>query len=152
MTESPVVQPARLVSAAELRAHMAELEAEKQKLLEAKRSKAENAMQSFAEQFARSHLTEEEMAEMRRKIRHAVDNGLFEVMLLRFPSALCTDKGRAVNNALPNWPDTLPGKARDLYEAWDQWARPAGYHLRAYIIDFPGGMPGDVGMFVNWAE
>ncbi len=145
-------QPQAPVSAADLRAHMAELEMEKLRLLEEKRHKAEGAMHAFAREFCHSHLTEEEIDEMRKKVRHAVDNGLFEVMVMRFPSSLCSDKGRAVNNGLPNWPDTLPGKARQLYEGWEARAKPLGYNLRAYIVDFPNGMPGDVGMFINWAE
>lgn len=140
-----------VVTAAELRARMAELEAEKQRLLDDKRGKAERAMNDFAQEFVNSHLTQDEIDEVRKKIRHAVDNGLFEVMVMRFPSTLCTDKGRAINNALDNWPETLPGKARDLYETWLERAKPRGYHLRAYIVDFPNGMPGDVGMFINWA-
>ncbi|WP_171060671.1 histidine kinase [Poseidonocella sp. HB161398] len=138
-------------TAAELRGYMAELEAEKQKLLDMKRSKAENAMRDVAEEFTRGHLTHEELEEVRRKIRHAVDHGMFEVMVMRFPSSLCSDKGRAVNNALPNWPETLPRKAHELYLTWEKVAKPAGYHLRAYILDFPNGMPGDVGIFLNWA-
>jgi hypothetical protein len=27
---------------------------------------------------------------------------------------------------------------------------PQGYKLRAQIMDFPGGMPGDVGIFLRW--
>jgi hypothetical protein len=28
--------------------------------------------------------------------------------------------------------------------------RPLGYKLRVQIIDFPGGMPGDVGITLKW--
>jgi hypothetical protein len=28
--------------------------------------------------------------------------------------------------------------------------RPLGYKLHAEIISFPGGMPGEVGMFLKW--
>ena len=140
-----------LLTAAELRAHMAEVEAEHQRALEAKQSKTRAAMDVFADEFLHQHLSPEEIADMRKKIHHAVDHGLFEVMVMRFPASLCTDHGRAINSAEEMWPETLTGKARDLYEAWQEKARPAGYHLKAYIIDFPDGVPGDVGMFINWA-
>ncbi|WP_145962857.1 histidine kinase [Mangrovicoccus ximenensis] len=151
MTTAAQPHGTKVITASELRAQMAELEAEKQALLERKRAKAEGSMRDIAEEFTRGHLSKEELDEVRRKIRHAVDHGMFEVMVMRFPSSLCTDKGRAINNALPNWPETLPLKAHELYGAWERLAKPAGYHLRAYIIDFPNGMPGDVGLFLNWA-
>jgi hypothetical protein len=28
--------------------------------------------------------------------------------------------------------------------------RPRGYKLKVQIVDFPNGMPGDVGMFLTW--
>ncbi|MGB0661469.1 MAG: hypothetical protein ACPGNV_14995 [Mangrovicoccus sp.] len=145
--ERPILQ-----SAAELRQHMADLQAEKARLLQAKRHKAEEAARSFADDFVHNSLSEDERQEVLAKIRHAVDNGQLEVLVMRFPSRLCSDQGRAINNNLDNWPETLPGKARDLYEAWLERGKPAGYRLRVMIIDFPGGMPGDVGMFINWAE
>src|SRR5262245_51231362 len=37
-------------------------------------------------------------------IRRAVSSGLTEVEVLRFPNALCTDHGRAINNGMePGW-------------------------------------------------
>ena len=140
------------VSAAELRQHIAELEAEKMRLLAEKRAKAHEAMEKMARDFVHQHLDDEEMAELRNKVTHAVDNGQMEVMVMRFPSRLCSDKGRATNNALENWPETLPGKAADLYTLWKERGQPAGYKLRAMIVDYPGGMPGDVGLFLNWSE
>lgn len=140
------------ISASELRQHIAELESEKMRLLAEKRAKADAAMDRMARDFVHQHLDEDELAELRTKVKHAVDNGQMEVMVMRFPSRLCSDKGRAINNALENWPTTLPGKAADLYALWEERARPAGYKLRAMIVDYPGGMPGDVGLILNWSE
>jgi len=25
-----------------------------------------------------------------------------------------------------------------------------GYKMRAEVLDFPGGMPGDIGLFIGW--
>ncbi len=70
---------------------------------------------------------------------------------MRFPVALCSDHGRAINNGDADWPDSLTGRPRQAYEFWRDHVRPAGYRLKAMIIEWPGGMPGDVGMFLSWA-
>jgi hypothetical protein len=72
------------------------------------------------------------------------------VMIYAFPSDLCTDGGRAINNVLPNWPDTLQGKAREIHDLFERAGKPLGYRFRAIVINFPGGVPGDVGFFVSW--
>ena len=68
-------------------------------------------------------------------------------MALRFPSDWCTDKGRAINNFEPK---TLTGFAKRAYDYYEKELRPAGYRVRAQILDFPGGLPGDVGIFLSW--
>ena len=41
-----------------------------------------------------------------------------EAMVYSFPSDLCTDSGRAINSADPQWPETLQGKAKQFYDAF----------------------------------
>ncbi|MGE4371767.1 MAG: hypothetical protein AB7E29_02520 [Xanthobacter sp.] len=84
------------------------------------------------------------------KMRLAAERGESEIMVMRFPNALCTDKGRAINNAEPTWPETLVGRPRQAYEMWRDHLRDAHFKLKAMIIDWPNGMPGDVGMFISW--
>ncbi len=36
-------------------------------------------------------------------------------MVLRFPSQLCSEGGRAVNAPWADWPDTLRGEAAEMY-------------------------------------
>jgi hypothetical protein len=84
-------------------------------------------------------------------IERAVANGLTEVQVYRFPNTLCTDHGRAINQQEPGWETTLTGLPKEMYEFWDRQLRPLGYKLRVQIIDFPGGMPGDVGITLKWA-
>jgi hypothetical protein len=71
---------------------------------------------------------------------------------MRFPNALCTDKGRAINNLEAGWPEKLVGRPRQAYEFWCDQLRPAGYRLGAMIVDRPGGLPGDVGFYLAWGE
>jgi hypothetical protein len=84
-------------------------------------------------------------------VERAVANGLTEVQVYRFPNTLCTDHGRAINQQEPGWESTLTGLPKEMYEFWDRQLRPRGYKLRVQIIDFPGGVPGDVGITLKWA-
>jgi hypothetical protein len=121
----------------------------------AKREKAQAEQQKrlhdFTDSFLHDHIGEEERELIRKLVINAVNNGKFEAMVYSFPSDLCTDSGRAINNRLPHWPETLQGKAKELYERYEEVAKPQGFRLKATIINFPDGMPGDVGFFLNWA-
>jgi hypothetical protein len=83
-------------------------------------------------------------------VERAVANGLTEVQVYRFPNALCTDHGRAINQQEPGWETTLTGLPKEMYEFWDRQLRPLGYKLKVQIVDFPDGMPGDVGITLKW--
>jgi len=84
-------------------------------------------------------------------IKRAVDNGRTEVEVTRFPNQLCTDHGRAINQQEPGWEKTLTGLPRELYLFWEKHMKSRGYKLRFQIVDFPGGMPGDVGITLSWS-
>src|SRR5271166_1574547 len=96
------------------------------------------------------------------RIRRAFDRGETELMITSFPSSFCTDGGRAVINAGapaiskpkrqegdaddgPEWLATMPAGAREVYGFWKKELKPGGFEFSARIINFPGGMPGDVG-------
>ncbi len=83
-------------------------------------------------------------------LRNAVEQGKHELMVLQFPSDWCTDGGRAINNDDPQWAATLDGFAKRAYTHFEQHMQPLGYKACARIINFPGGKPGDVGLFVLW--
>ncbi len=83
-------------------------------------------------------------------IERAVSNGRTEVQVYRFPNQLCTDRGRAINQQEPGWENTLTGVPKEIYQLWAKYFRPRGYKLKVEIVDFPGGMPGDVGMTLKW--
>ncbi|WP_374302344.1 hypothetical protein [Paracoccus sp. (in: a-proteobacteria)] len=103
-----------------------------------------------AEEFLKGEVTERERDMIRRLVTNAVEKGQFEAMVYSFPASLCTDHGRAINNSEPDWPETLQGKARVLYDRFKENLQPKGYKLKAMIINFPDGMPGDVGFFIDW--
>lgn len=83
-------------------------------------------------------------------VNRAVANGQMETQVFRFPNELCTDHGRAINNQEPGWEATLTGLPRELYEFWEKYMRPRGYRLSVEVVEFPGGIPGDIGMKLSW--
>ncbi len=83
-------------------------------------------------------------------IERGVRNRLTQVQFYTFPSDLCTDSGRAINQGETGWEQTLVGLPKELYEFWNKYLREKGYKLKVEIIDFPNGMPGDVGMTLAW--
>ena len=90
---------------------------------------------------------EERMKRAAAIIRRAVDNGLTQVQVFRFPNNLCTDHGRAINQQEPGWEKTL---TKEIYEFWERCLRPLEYRLLVQIVDFSGGVPGDIGMTLKW--
>ncbi len=83
-------------------------------------------------------------------IQRAVRNGLTEVQVYRFPNELCTDRGRAINQREPGWENTLTGLPKEMYQLWQTHLKPRGYKIRYQIVDFPGGMPGDISITLCW--
>ena len=104
------------------------------------------------------------------RIKGAFERGETELMIAAFPSDFCTDGGRAIINAgappinkpsrtepaarsdEPEWLATLPAGVRHVYDFWKQNLRPGGFGFGARVINYPGGMPGDVGLFFTWPK
>ena len=128
-------------------------EKEMERLKEAlkRQQKAEEERAAFHQTFETREVRPEEANRViSALVRRAAEDGKREVLALRFPSEWCTDKGRAINNLEPHWPETLTGFAKRGYEFYQKELQPAGYRMRAQILDYPGGMPGDVGIFLSW--
>ena len=83
-------------------------------------------------------------------IQRAVRNGLQEVQVYRFPNILCTDRGRAINQMEAGWEKSLTGIPKEMYELWRDYLQPRGYRIAYQIIDYPGGVPGDIGITLRW--
>ena len=99
-----------------------------------------------------THISDKEWNRLVHNAREAAERGQTEYLLLRFPHELCSDGGRAVNAPDPEWPRTLRGEAAEMYLRWERELRPRGFHLAARVVDFPDGMPGDIGLFLVWGE
>ena len=100
---------------------------------------------------AGEHVSDEAWRSLINGARAAATRGKKDFMLLRFPSQLCGDGGRAINVGEADWPATLRGEAAELYLRWEHELKPRGFHLSARVVDFPGGKPGDIGLFIGWA-
>ncbi|WP_270935827.1 hypothetical protein [Falsiroseomonas oryzae] len=117
---------------------------------EAAAAQAQAERKAFAERVMTYKITEEDEQRALAKIAKAFDAGEKEVMITQFPSSLCADGGRRINNALDGWQDTLPGVFHKVYEWWETKLKPGGFGFTARIINYPDGMPGDVGIFITW--
>jgi hypothetical protein len=139
-------------SAADLRRRMAEREAakaaEEMRHMKEQEEKQKAVMDEFHKPPERT--PEQLMERIMQLVNHAAERGQSEVQVYRFPNRLCSDRGRRINNSETDWDQTLEGRPRAGYEFWRDHLRPRGFHLRAQVLDFPGGMPGDIGFFLTW--
>ena len=52
----------------------------------------------------------------------------------------------------PGWEKTLTGIPKEIFQLWADYLKPRGYRIRYQIIDFPGGIPGDIGITIAWGD
>jgi hypothetical protein len=142
----------RLPTASDAALRVAEAEAAKADERKRAAAAAEAEKKALIESFQKvpSLSAEEKIDRAAAIIERAVKSGQIEVEVLRFPNELCTDRGRAINQAEPGWENTLTGIPKDMYQFWNEHLRPRGYKARFQMVDFPGGMPGDIGIFLSW--
>lgn len=151
-------------------AMFADREARRQREREAEeqlRRKETEEAETFRHRLDEFRLTDANIAAVGERIRGAFDRGESELMLTSFPSSFCSDGGRTVNNAdlppinkpaadvpagPPAWIATMPRGAALVYGYWEKHLKPGGFGFSARIINYPGGMPGDVGLFLSWPK
>jgi membrane carboxypeptidase/penicillin-binding protein len=143
------------MSADNLRTYMANMGVTKAAKEVAAMAKADAARQELIRIMnEKVDLTPAKVTEMKQnlvaKIRSAAERGETEMMVMRFPNSLCSDKGRAINNAEAGWPESLTGRPRQAYEFWRDHLKEANYRLTAMVVDWPAGLPGDIALFVSW--
>ncbi|WJR79776.1 hypothetical protein [Bradyrhizobium sp. NP1] len=142
-----------LPTAKEIQKQAALKEAEKAEQHARSAAAAETEKRALIEKLSKpSGLSEQEKIELASNIiQRAVRNGLTEVQVYRFPNALCTDKGRAINQQEPGWEKTLTGIPKEIFQLWSDYLKPRGYRIRYQIVDFPGGVPGDISITIVWS-
>lgn len=97
-----------------------------------------------------SHVPDARWRGLMHRAREAAERGEHEYRLLRFRSDACTDRGRAIIEHEFGWPKTLTGDAAAVYRHWHDELKARGFDLTARILEFPGGIPGDAGLFLTW--
>jgi hypothetical protein len=143
-----------LPTAKEIQRQAAIADAEKAEQYAQKLAAAEAEKRALIEQLSKpSGLSEEEKIQLASTvIQRAVRNGLSEVQVYRFPNSLCTDRGRAINQRDPGWEKTLTGIPLEIYRLWSDYLKPRGYRILYQVIDFPGGMSGDISIVLSWGD
>jgi hypothetical protein len=141
-----------LPSAKDLMKEIALREAEKASAAMKEQSAADAEKKALIEKFSKASgvSDEERLKRAIAIINRAAKNGLTSVEITRFPNQLCTDRGRAINQRESGWQETLTGLPKELYVFWEKYLKERGYRLGFHIVDFPGGMPGDVGITLSW--
>lgn len=126
-------------------AEMAKMDEEER----AKRKK-EQHQSELREAFMSREIHAEAIERINKAVRIAAEQGHHQIEVITFPCTFCSDGGRRINIADPEWPNTLEGFAKRAYDFYAKELRPLGYKLNAEIISFPGGMPGEVGLYLKW--
>ncbi|MFV0384836.1 hypothetical protein [Paracoccus sp. (in: a-proteobacteria)] len=140
-----------LMSVKELKEYFAQIEMEKAKSAVVAASKAEQDRQALIKRLQSDDPIPEKAIEgFLHRLKSAALKGQEEIMVARFPHELCTDLGRAINQAEDGWWNTLTGQPRHIYDIWREHLQPLGYHLKAQIVEWPNGLPGDVGLYITW--
>jgi CBS domain-containing protein len=97
------------------------------------------------------HVGEALWRELLHHAELAAASGEQELMLLRFPSDLCTDGGRKIDVSEQGWEETLRGEAAELYSRWRTELKPQGFGLSARIVSYEDdGIIGDLGLYLTW--
>jgi hypothetical protein len=143
-----------LPSAKEIQRQAALKEAEKADLDARRFAATEAEKQKLIDKLSKpSGLSEDEKIKLASTvIQRAVRNGMTEVQVYRFPNSLCTDRGRAINQMEAGWEQTLTGIAKEIFQLWADYLKPRGYRIRYQIVDFPGGVPGDISITLSWGD
>ena len=141
-----------------------------QEALEQLQKRKEEEIAEFRQRLDNFQLTDAMIQSGLDRIKRAFERGETELMISSFPSRFCTDGGRAIINAgvppinkptkeelaaridEPEWLATLPAGVRQVYDYWKNNLKPGGFGFSARIINYPGGMPGDVGLFFTWPK
>lgn len=142
-----------LLSVRDLRHSIEEAAKAKSESADAALSKAELQRQELIKRLTSPEpIDERTIKSFLYRLKEAALKGDDEIMVARFPNELSTDHGRTINQADPEWPDTLIGQPRQIYEIWKEHLQPLGYHLKALIVDWPQGLPGDIALYVSWKD
>jgi hypothetical protein len=112
---------------------------------------AQNAeREKLKESFQEREVQPEALDRIAALVAKQIERGEKQALVLQFPSNWLPDQGRAVTNRDPEWHRNLEGFPQRAYAYFEKELAPRGFQLHAEILDWPGGMPGDVGFVLTW--
>ena len=146
-----VAEPAAGISAGNFRDLV--IASEQEKVNEASEAKRVMSLerQKQVKAVLEQHVTNESWQQLIRHAELAAKHGEKELLLLRFPSGVCSDGGRAIANVEAGWEKTLRGEAAELYTRWNHDLKPKGFGLGAPTLSFDNDRIGDFGLVLTWA-
>src|ERR1044072_1128045 len=126
----------KLLTVKELQARIAEAEGAKASAALKAMHAEEEEKRALLDRLSKpSGLSDDEVMEKASIIiNRAVENGQMSVQVFTFPHSLCTDNGRAINQAGEAWETTLSGIPKEIFEFWKRQLQPRGYHIRYEAI------------------
>ena len=114
------------------------------------KKKKEQQQLELREAFMSREVQREAIDRINHAVSVAAKNGQHQLQVVTFPCKFCSDGGRRINIADPEWPSTLEGFAKRAYDFYQKELRPLGYKLHAEIVSYPGGMPGEAALILKW--
>ena len=126
-------------------AEMAKMDEERQY-----KKKKEQQQLELREAFMSREVQREAIDRINHAVSVAAKSGQHQLQVVTFPCKFCSDGGRRINIADPEWPSTLEGFAKRAYDFYLKELRPLGYKLHAEIVSYPGGMPGEATLILKW--
>ena len=143
----------RVFSASAFRNHVRTFKAESYDRKQAARREAELDRRRQIKALLDHHVSAQLWQELLKHAELAARGGQQELMLLRFPSDLCSDGGRKIDVVEKDWEETLRGEAAMIYDRWRKELKQQGFGLAARIVSFDEeGAIGDIGLYLTWGE
>jgi hypothetical protein len=116
----------------------------------ARRRKEEEEKHHLRDAFMAEELPPNAMELLNTMVRRAAEQNRSEILVMTFPAEWCNDKGRRINNGDTDWPQSLQGRAMRAYDFYERHLKELGYKIRVQILNYPDGMPGEIGFFLRW--
>lgn len=106
--------------------------------------------EALRQEFMEREVQPEAMQRVASLVQKSIDQGDKQALIFQFPSEWLPDSGRAITSGDARWNEKLDGFAKRAYTYFERELAPRGFQLRAQVLDWPGGMPGDIGFFLTW--
>jgi hypothetical protein len=83
-------------------------------------------------------------------IKRAAESGLDEVLLYRFPAAICRDEDRPASSGAEDWEEKLTGEPKRIHDLWVEYLKPLGYGIR--YLSLPADRDANIHVILSWSE